>query len=973
LGNIDHHEWLLLDGCVVDPSQCELIRRDDRVHLTTKEVEVLAYFVRNPSRSISYEELLERVWGYSRVTSTQPVYSVVKRLRRKLDGVSEHRHIVTVHGVGYRFEPPRNPQPPPTTRAAPPTDTPAIPARLSKFVGRARELAAVESAFAGGARVVSLVGMGGAGKTRLSVEFAAACTEFHGREVVSCDLSEVSDAAGVRRAVAAASGVRSGETGDVATTAAIARALRSRETWMLLLDNAEHVLDATARIASEIAPHVRILVTSRERLGTSAEHVIAIGPLERDDAVSLFRDRVREATDVLDDVLREIVERLDGLPLAIELAAAQAGVLSLERVRRDLDRQLERLVATRRGGPERHATLRASVEWSWDMLDHDERDVLAQCSVFVGGFTVDALEAVVRCDGPVLSRWMRLCERSLVRRVEESPTETRYALYQCVRELAVERWTNRADVEARHRAWALDLARDAGALEDMPSPRAGARLAEEAGNLLAAFESAREGDPSHVAELALAVATTLEPTSATTAIEVLQRGLQHASGPLAVRIRLALGRRLQHRGVEGERWLEETVSLASSMGTPVQRLEAERMLGACRSALGDPGAALPRLESALRSARETNMPAALVGRIALDLGETHLAAGAVERARELLAEAAHVLEAADDATAAAQAYCAASYVHREQREYEAGLATLERARRLLTRVGDEGILARLALDRGILLATRSHSAEACDGLGEAVQLHRRLGMLTGELRARDWRVLALLGLARDDEALAEAREMQQLGLDLGRPVYEAERAFGAVWLTSGRLGEADAAFGRALDVLAAGGKETVRAHVLSARALGRVLADRFDEAESDLAECLRVHDARGGASARLNTTAMLALVREFIAPREATDAILDAVERDVGDAGGSSSEARQARARRAVISVLRARRAGRPASEIAALNRDARTDVLGGVERAQDYFIRCVLLMLDHAVATNAIGRTYSVGRRQAKPEASRN
>ena len=184
MGSNDRDNWLLLDGCVVDVAQCELVRNGERHHLTTKEVEVLAYFVLNPSRNVSYEELLEHVWGYARVTSTQPVYSVVKRLRRKLDGFSEHRHIVTVHGVGYRFEPPRSPQAPPDARETRGGTSAPLAARISNFVGRAREQAAIEASFADGARVVSLVGMGGAGKTRLSVEYAAACTEFYGRNVV---------------------------------------------------------------------------------------------------------------------------------------------------------------------------------------------------------------------------------------------------------------------------------------------------------------------------------------------------------------------------------------------------------------------------------------------------------------------------------------------------------------------------------------------------------------------------------------------------------------------------------------------------------------------------------------------------------------------------------------------------------------------------------------------------------------------
>ena len=293
-----------------------------------------------------------------------------------------------------------------------------------------------------------------------------------------------------------------------------------------------------------------------------------------------------------------------------------------------------------------------------------------------------------------------------------------------------------------------------------------------------------------------------------------------------------------------------------------------------------------------------------------------------------------------------------SHVHRESREHEDALAALERARRLLEEAGDEVGLARLELDRGVLLAhlARSHEAEAA--LLAATRAHHRLGLVTGEIRARDWMVLVLLGLGRDEDALAEAREIQQLGLDLGRPVYEAERAFGATWLVTGKLDEADAVFGRALDVLAAGGKETVRGHVLSARALGRIALGRLADAAADLEECARIHDARGSIAARLHSLAELALVRELQEERPGTSAVLD----DAARALGSPWERRHAEGRRAVLEIVRARRADRPASEVDAHVRDARAALLGDALRPTDYFTRCTLLLIDHVAALGPVG-----------------
>lgn len=944
MGSFDPGARLLLDGCEIDVAQCELVRGTERQHLTTKEVEVLTYFARNPSRSISHEELLEQVWGHSRLASTQPVYSVLKRLRRKLDGHGPHRHLHTVHGVGYRFEPARG------AAEAPPMRASSLPkqTRVSSFIGRESELARIDERFLAGARIVSLVGPGGAGKTRVAFELSLRWAE-RGLDVIACDLSAALGAEDVRRAIAVAVGARPSEEDDEGSDP-IARALRSRPIAALLLDNAEHLLDVIADVALGLAPIVRMLVTSRERLSVPGEHVVEVGALQPEDGDRLFRERARAAGAVItgDTVVADIVLRLDGLPLAIEIAAAHASSVSLDRTRADLDRQIDRLLATRRGVPARQATLRSSVEWSWSLLHAAEREVLAQCVVFSGGFTLDAAEAVVAASGSVRQHVLALTERSLLRPLAGSGREGRFAPYECVRELAAERLEERTGAEARHTRWALALASSSGALDDVPPPRAYAELAPEVENLTAAFRRALAHQPDVACDLALAIDLVTARARGSNAANVLSLALGSATGARAVRLRLALGRSLQHAGAQGLSFLDDTCALAAASGTPQQALEAERLASACLSAIGDPRAAFPRLEAALARARALSPDGAIVGRLALDLAETHLAAGSVARASELATEAARILEAGGEHAHAARAAGVLSHVHRENREHEDGLAALERARRLLEEAGDEVALARLELDRGVLLAHLARSSEAEAALAAATLAHHRLGLVTGEIRARDWMVLVLLGLGRDEDALAEAREIQQLGIDLGRPVYEADRAFGATWLVTGKLDEADAAFGRALDVLAAGGKETVRGHVLSARALGRIALGRLADAALDLEECARIHEARGSTAARLHSLAELALVRELLEERDDTAAILD----EAAATLGSPWERRHAAGRRAVLEIVRARRAGRSASDVEALVTSARAALLGGAAEPSDYFTRCTLLLIEH------VGRT---------------
>ena len=925
---------VVLDGCEVDVAQCELVRGGERQHLTTKEVEVLSYLADNPSRGVSYEELLERVWGHPRLASTQPVYSVIKRLRRKLDGFGEHRHLVTVHGVGYRFEPPPRA---PTVASRPPAPLPAA-MRLSSFVGRDAELALLADAL-DGARIVSLVGPGGAGKTRVALELASRAASS-GREVALADLSDVAIGSDVARAVAAAVGARSEH--DERPIASAGRTLKARGTWALILDNAEHLLDAVAAAATELAPHLRVIVTSRERLGVPGEHVVEIGPLPPSDAAQLFEERARAAGAKPSDrmLINPIVAQLDGLPLAIELAAAHAGAVTLERVSADLDRQIDRLRATRRGVPSRHATLRSSVAWSWGLLEPEERAVLAQCVVFAGGFTIEAAEAVVGRDaaggGTVQEILVRLSERSLLRTDSATDGGARLSLYTCVRELASEHVPDRRALEGRHARWALEAAHAAGALDEGSPPSAYAALAPELENLRAAFVHACAHEHARAAELALAIDFLLSPSVGPGRAVELTRALAVTSGAPRVRVRLALG-----RAHEDLRFHEDTRSLAHSEGTDQQALEADRLWAAARSALGEPGAALPVLEAAYERAQETAPNSSTLGRLALDLGEAHLMAGRLERAGELATEAARLLEAQREPTQAARAQCTLSHVFRERGESESALAVLERARRLLEDAGDEVALARLELDRGALLSHVCRTDEAVEALAAAIAAHHRLGLITGEIRARDWMVLALLGLGRDEAALGEAREIQQLALSLGRPSYEAERAFGATWLVTGRLPEADEAFGRALQILSTGGKEAVRGHVLSLRALGRTLSGRLSEAVGDLEACAAIHLARGSEAALASCLAELALVLELEAPRADTEARFAARER-----GPTSPwERRGGVARRAMLEIIRARRAGRGTNALQASARDA---LLEGRDRPGDYFTRCTLALLDH-------------------------
>jgi len=303
---------------------------------------------------------------------------------------------------------------PGTTRPNPPQDSAGrgervagsgrpgnLPLRLGRLIGRDEELATIRRALAGGP-VVTLVGPGGIGKTRLAVAAASRESDEDGAWLV--DLVEVGTSADVPRAVAGALGVK--ETAGRELTDAIVSALRPRQA-LLVLDNCEHVLDGVTALTQAVAdgcPTVRVLATSRERLGLRDGHerVVPVGPLDPDGpGARLFEERAAALSpgfDLGDDeaVVTAVCRRLEGVPLAIELAAARMTTLTPADLLARLDDQLRLLVTVGGGqaGARRHRAMRAAIAWSHDLLAPAERQLLRRLAVFVGAFDLAAAEAV---------------------------------------------------------------------------------------------------------------------------------------------------------------------------------------------------------------------------------------------------------------------------------------------------------------------------------------------------------------------------------------------------------------------------------------------------------------------------------------------------------------------------------------------------------------------------------------------------
>ena len=299
----------------------------------------------------------------------------------------------------------------------------SLPAERDSFVGRGADLTALGRRLREGARLVTLHGPGGMGKTRLALRYAWAWRGGYPGGVWFCDLSQARSLDGLLQAVAHGLDVPlSG--GDPVTQ--LGRAVAGREHCLLILDNFEqvaaHAADSLGRWL-EAAPSARFIVTSRELLRLPGEHTLALAPLPGADAVELFHQRAMAAYSgymplaVDEAVVGELVEMLDGLPLAIELAAPRVRVMAPEDLLARMGDRF-RLLASERGRPQRQATLYATLQWSWELLSVAEQSALAQMSVFEGGLNWAAAEAVIELgeDGPWLVELVQgLVDKSLLR------------------------------------------------------------------------------------------------------------------------------------------------------------------------------------------------------------------------------------------------------------------------------------------------------------------------------------------------------------------------------------------------------------------------------------------------------------------------------------------------------------------------------------------------------------------------------
>ncbi|MDQ3671891.1 MAG: tetratricopeptide repeat protein [Actinomycetota bacterium] len=477
-----------------------------------------------------------------------------------------------------------------------------LPTLATPFLGRERELADVLAILRrDDVRVLTLTGLGGTGKTRLALQAAAEQVEHSPHGVWWVPLQMLRDARLVVPTIASALGI----VGDIADELA-------GKHLLLLLDNVEHVLDAVPELAEllQIAPGVTVLATSREPLGLAGEHVFAVPRLEERQAVELFTERARAVVVGFesDAVVAEICERLDGVPLAIELAAARVSSIAPEALLRRLEKRLPLLTSGPRDAPERQRTLRATIDWSYDLLDETERTLFARVAVFAGGCTLETAEQV--CDAELETLHSLVSKSLLVH------GDGRYTMLETIREYALERLDASGDGHRwrmRHAEHFLEVA-----LAECKKFVEGHQVES-----LAVLDA-------ELTNVRAALAWTLDDDANTVSVLV------------GLRIARAMGRYWYTRAhlLDGSAWLER--ALAADQGeNPEERGEALRWLGILADERGDVATAEEALRESSELARATGDRAQLA-RSLLSLGVVTRNAGDAAHAHELLTESLEI-------------------------------------------------------------------------------------------------------------------------------------------------------------------------------------------------------------------------------------------------------------------------------------------------------------------------------------------
>lgn len=596
-----------------------------------------------------------------------------------------------------------------------------LPTTTTSLIGRSREIAAVKALLSRfTVRMVTLTGPGGIGKTRIALTVAADLVDEYEHGVFLVQLAPIHDAGLVASTIAQALGIR--PSADQRLLDAVKAYLRPYH-MLLVLDNFEQVLDAGPLVAELLAdaPGLNILITSRALLRIYGEREFAVQPLTLPERAQLFSARaladlpavalfVERSRAVQPDfmltaenalTIAEICVRLDGLPLAIELAAARMRIFSPQQLLARLDRRLTLLTHGARDWPDRHRTLRATIEWSFNLLSIAEQRLFTRLAVFVGGWTLDLAEMVCRFDADeldVLESMEALLDQSLIQRVEDGNGDLRFTMLETIREYAAEQLAANGEAERLRRVHAeafLALATEASSFLDGPQQRHWLdRLHVEQENFRAALQFALERQD---ASLALGICSYLWSFW-------YRRGQQS----------------------EGRPWAQVALALPAEGVAPVRRALVLYGAGVMAITQGDIGEAQRLGEDGLQIAMQAEDDGTM-GRLLNLLATVHQQQGDWEKAVACYRQALDIFRRKGDPYLTAILLGNLGNVYLKHKEYDKARAHYEESLALHRQINDTHGVATLLGQVGLVLRYLGEVERAVALHREALALHQELG------------------------------------------------------------------------------------------------------------------------------------------------------------------------------------------------------------------------------------------------------